>query len=287
MLFGLSEVQSGLACGCVCPSCHRKLQANKGQKVSHYFSHDPSKDTNICESAFETSIHLMAKQIISEEGAALFPALSVKVTQTDVNGKSHEETGVVEEKSLKKFNLVELEKRLDDIRPDIVAYQGSIPYLIEVAVTHFSDSEKVKYIRKKNIHAIEIDLSKVTYTTTKEELRKLIIDKVDNKKWISNPDAVFIKQKLKEKLYEKIRIINKDIYKDRNTKESKSIPGFVTPKRKYSPPKPYIIPRTKQYDPRLFRCESCGHIFEVPLKDAPYTIEIIQCPECGHAVSAK
>ena len=287
VLVGVSEVQSGLACGCVCPSCHRKLQANKGKKVSHYFSHDPSKQTRACESAFETSIHLMAKQILSEEGVAKFPELSVKVTQDDKNGQAHEEVGIVTEESLMKFSHVELEKRLEEIRPDIIAYQDSIPYLIEIAVTHFSDSEKVKRIRSKNIHAIEVDLSKVTYTTTKEELTQLIIDKVDNKKWLSNPAAPLKKAEIKNRLEERIRKINENIYKSRQANKVSYVTNPVLTQKKYSTPThSYRAARTKEYDPRWFLCEACRHIFKVPLKDAPYTIETIQCPECDHAVSA-
>lgn len=288
ILVDVSEVDSGLDCGCVCPSCHRKLQANKGKKVSYYFSHDPSEDTKECKSAFETAIHLMSKQILSEEGAALFPILSINVTQSDANGISYEEKGLVEDKSFKKFELVELEKTLDDIRPDIIAYQNSIPFLIEVAVTHFSNSEKIKRIREKNIHAIEIDLSKVDYTTTKEELRKLIVDDADNKKWLSNPDAVLVKQKLKSKLDEKIRIINENIYRSRNKTQNSYVTYTRLPVKKYSPHELHSGDiRTKQYDPRWFLCEACRYVFKVPLKEAPYTIETIQCPECDHDVSAK
>jgi hypothetical protein len=56
ILVSVSEVDSGLACGCVCPSCYKKLQAKKGKKVAHYFSHDPAEDTKECKSAFETAI---------------------------------------------------------------------------------------------------------------------------------------------------------------------------------------------------------------------------------------
>lgn len=285
VLMGISEVQSGLACGCVCPACQRKLQANKGQKISHYFSHDPSKDSNVCESAFETSIHLMAKQILSEEGVALFPELLVKETQPDKNGDSHEESEVVTKKTLMKFNQVELERRLDNIRPDIIAYQGSTAYLIEIAVTHFCDSEKVQRIRKKNIYAIELDLSKVTYEITKEDLKQLIIDKIDNKKWLSNPDAIPTKEKLKTKLEEKIRTINETIINTRS--ERKDLLAFK-PRglHKKSSKHSNSKIRTKEYDPRWFLCEACRYIFKVPLKNAPYTLDTIQCPECDYAVSA-
>lgn len=214
VLVEVLEVKSGLACGCVCPSCHRKLQANKGEKVSHYFSHDPSnttKATKACESAFETSIHLMAKQILSEEGVSKFPKLSVTVTQTDKLGNSHEEACVVTEESLMNFSHVKLEQQLSVIRPDIIAYKNSTPYLIEIAVTHFVDSEKLKWIRANEMYAIEIDLSKVTYTTTKEALKQLIIENVANKKWLSNPEAHTKKSELKIKLAERVRVINEDI----------------------------------------------------------------------------
>ncbi|MFB2961877.1 hypothetical protein ACE1BM_19525 [Aeromonas jandaei] len=43
----------------------------------------------------------------------------------------------------------------------------------------------------------------------------------------------------------------------------------------------------KESDPRWFLCEACRHVFKVALKDAPYTIKSIPCPECEHAVSAR
>jgi len=292
VMVGIAEVQSGLACGCICPSCYRKLQANKGMKVAHYFSHDPSKESVPCESAFETSIHLMAKQIISEEGLAKFPRLEAKATQKDENGQSHEEAGVVTEEIIINFSQVELEKRLNEVRPDIIGYQDSIPYLIEIAVTHFSDDEKKKKIRANNWHAIEVDISKIDYTITKEELKVLIIDKVDNKKWLSNPVAAVMKADLKARLEEKVKLINELILEARLKTKASSIFERSTSYTQYSIPK-YPIParsirspRTKDYDPRWFCCEACHQIFDVPLKNAPYSIETIECPECKHDVSA-
>jgi hypothetical protein len=48
ILVHVSDVASGLACGCVCPECNGKLQANKGKsgKGTHYFSHDPAERVN-------------------------------------------------------------------------------------------------------------------------------------------------------------------------------------------------------------------------------------------------
>ena len=135
LLVEVSEVESGLACDCVCPSCKRRLQANKGEIVSHYFSHDPSAKTKACESAFETSIHLMAKQILSEDACLNFPSLTISVSGKDANGNEHVEEMQLEEEAQRFFERVELEKRLEEIRPDIISYISGSPFLIEVAVT--------------------------------------------------------------------------------------------------------------------------------------------------------
>ena len=88
ILVDVSEVESGLACNCVCPECKGKLQARKGFKVTHYFAHDPSSNVHNCRSAFETSVHLMAKQILSEEMYINFPNLFMKVENNDDDGEN-------------------------------------------------------------------------------------------------------------------------------------------------------------------------------------------------------
>lgn len=289
LLVDVSEVESGLACGCICPSCKRKLQANKGHIVSHYFSHDPSAETKACESAFETSVHLMAKQILSEDGYMNFPGLTISVSGSDANGNTHAEEMQLEEDAQRYFERVELEKRLEDIRPDIVSHINGIPFLIEVAVTSFSDREKKNKIRSLSLPAVEIDLSAVDYTITKVELRKLINSTSTKKEWLSNPRAIDAKKELQAKLNEKLRVINEGIYRNRYTPKTRE-------KTNYRPPNKIATqattinketPIAKQYDLRWFVCEACRHLFNVPLRNTPYSIETIPCPECDHAVSAK
>ncbi|MBR08151.1 MAG: hypothetical protein CMP48_10725, partial [Rickettsiales bacterium] len=55
---------------------------------------------------------------------------------------------------------VEIEKYLDDIRPDLIVWVRSEPILIEVYVSHKIDQEKLIKIKNKKIAAIEIDLHK-------------------------------------------------------------------------------------------------------------------------------
>lgn len=292
ILVEVSKVASGRGCGCVCPACHRRLQANKGKIKAHHFSHDPDEDSSTCELAFETAIHLMAKQILAEQRGANFPELTITVMQSDANGKVHEEQGLVEGKAFKSFDRVELEKRLDNIRPDIIAYEGDKPFLIEIAVTNASDRGKINLIRGKSLAAIEIDLSNVSYETTEAELKQLIVEQVSNKKWLSNPAVIEIKKQLQEKLAEKIRKIDEGIDQERKNRAAKNkveterntkslmkhVPIVVRPR----PVKP-----DKEYKQRWFICEACRFIFNVSMEDAPHTIESIICPDCGYSASAR
>jgi len=73
-LVHISEVESGLACGCVCPSCDAQLVARKGAKVVHHFAHH---STYPCEYALETALHIAAKDILNDQKRIILPAVKV------------------------------------------------------------------------------------------------------------------------------------------------------------------------------------------------------------------
>src|SRR3954471_18828483 len=59
-----TEVESGLSCGCVCAECGGRLIARHSERglVQSNFAHE--SETRNCNGGVETSIHLMAKDII-------------------------------------------------------------------------------------------------------------------------------------------------------------------------------------------------------------------------------
>ena len=81
---------------------------------------------------------------------------------------------------------VELEKRFDDIIPDIVVYSGDKYFFIEIYVTHPIDDEKLKKLKEKNISTIEIDLSKIKREISVEELSDILLKASDRKSWKYN-----------------------------------------------------------------------------------------------------
>lgn len=64
VLAHIDSVPKGNNCGCFCPACKKPLQArNAGQIRVHHFAHQPGVD---CPTAFETALHLLAKQLIQK-----------------------------------------------------------------------------------------------------------------------------------------------------------------------------------------------------------------------------
>ena len=78
---------------------------------------------------------------------------------------------------------VELEKRFDDIIPDIVVYSGDKYFFIEIYVTHPIDDEKLKKLKENNISTIEIDLSKIKRDISVEELSDILLNSSPQKSW--------------------------------------------------------------------------------------------------------
>ena len=60
----IDEVKNGLACSCTCPACKEPLVAkNQGEKRVHHFAHQSGTE---CEHAYETMLHMLAKQRVQE-----------------------------------------------------------------------------------------------------------------------------------------------------------------------------------------------------------------------------
>ena len=61
-LVSVEDVPAGLKCDCFCPACGEQLVAKKGQKMTHHFAHKAG--TN-CAFGYQTSLHLLAKDILA------------------------------------------------------------------------------------------------------------------------------------------------------------------------------------------------------------------------------
>jgi uncharacterized protein YbaR (Trm112 family) len=210
----------GLACDCVCPYCKTPLQAriSKDEKRRAHFSH--SSEGCSSQKAYETAIHLFAKKIISQKKKLLFPAIIqnedeipqiVQIKDQYYNLLNSSSTNNnIELKPEKTINLdsVEIEKTVDDVKPDLVVHDGNNICFIEIAVTHFIDEVKLDKLKKLNYPVIEIDLSNLQNNNLElSNLEYEIIDNPENRKWVHYPKLDQAIERAVEK-YQKEKICN-------------------------------------------------------------------------------
>lgn len=163
----IEDAGYGSKCECFCPHCGAPLDAKNGGSIrEHHFAHSHGHE---CEGAYETMLHLLAKEIISECGVIMLP---------DSNGGSYP-SGLVQ------LHDVEVEKWDEDngFRPDL---EGIMPngerLLIEFLVSHKVDKKKHDTIIEKGIKCIEIDLN--WQDGTKDSLRDFLVNTSDFRQWI-------------------------------------------------------------------------------------------------------
>lgn len=191
----ISEIlpqERGFQCGCVCPGCGAKLQARLGAKKQAHFAHGKDRACDI-DSAQQTALHLLAKEIIEKNRRLLIPGLSIsKETAADTADHSIwidlPPTFDYRKPGYARCDKVTLEKRLSGIVPDIVIEVGGRVCLVEIAVTHFVDDEKKEKVTKLGLPLFEIDLSALYEGEFSRNLaEQAVLHNPDNRTWIYNP----------------------------------------------------------------------------------------------------
>ncbi|MEH6949117.1 competence protein CoiA family protein [Bacillus sp. JJ634] len=183
-LVHISEVESGLKCNCVCPSCYHPLIAKKGPKTTHHFAHDKGKD---CEYGLETSLHLAAKEVLEKYKKIVLPEVFLE-------GQS----GWRLSKEIElNFDDVRIEMYHQGIVPDVLIYVQGKPLMVEITVTHKTGEEKIQKVRKQGISILEINLEHFERDFSLEDLEKEVIYNTSNKNWLLNIKA----ERLKELAY--------------------------------------------------------------------------------------
>jgi hypothetical protein len=185
-LVHVSEVEAGLACGCVCPACKETLVAKKGPKLTHHFSHLCGLD---CAHAFETALHLAAKRVLETHKRMRIPDVSVGFN-------SYKKPWVISVERDIHFEQVSVETKLGNVVPDLLVHVEGRPLAIEIAVTHFVDGLKLKKLSDLGLSTLEIDLAEFSRTPTLEVLEDEIVFSVRSKRWLFNAKVEAINRKL-------------------------------------------------------------------------------------------
>jgi len=206
-------VDRGLACGCTCPDCGERLIANHGTGIKQpYFSHESGAE---CEAAYETALHLLAKEVLAEERRILLPPLKVTVDQSlttdarrnlqllksrmvpvpdDASDLVIPTTTVVPASHYQRFDRVDVEVFLDAVIPDVVMHVADRALLVEIFVTHAVTDAKQRWLEENDLPMIEFDFSAADRTIGKADLKRAFLQPRrplgnGSSKWIHHPKA--------------------------------------------------------------------------------------------------
>lgn len=137
-IVSIYEVPNGIECNCKCPICNNDLIAkNKdkypnqnlklGEKIAH-FAHSNGSD---CPNAGETTLHLIAKEVLADLKKLLLPCITF-------NGIK------LKEQILMTFDDCLIENRVTInngyIKPDVILTKGKKQLFIEFYKTHLIKS---------------------------------------------------------------------------------------------------------------------------------------------------
>lgn len=184
-LVSVDQVEKGLACNCICPACKSQLVARKGEVREHHFAHYKN---NSCATGYQTSLHLLAKELISEKKMIKIPPVYCEMFTEDKNesnGYSFKKKIISKATELKDIKVT-LEEKENGIIPDIIIDYKNHKLYVEIFVTHKVDDNKKAIVKAKNISMIEIDLSHENRMISREELSKYLFKYTSKSVWINN-----------------------------------------------------------------------------------------------------
>lgn len=183
-IVSVDDVSSGLQKDCTCPVCGSALVAKKGVKVRHHFAHQ--RDAN-CANAPETVLHLAAKQVIQEERRLLIP-------EVVLGFEGAKPSWTLAAAQMVCVDEVRVETHLESDIPDLIVMARGRALAIEITVTHKTGEQKVDRLSKAGYSVLEIDLSEQSRFISLQELRELVVEGVEHKRWRYNRLAASVRR---------------------------------------------------------------------------------------------
>ncbi|MCO6414624.1 MbcA/ParS/Xre antitoxin family protein [Siccirubricoccus sp. KC 17139] len=164
--------------------------------LTHHFAHQADPENSCSASvAFETALHRLAKQVISERR---------RLTLPEVRASHFGRERLIAAGTELHFDTVEEEVWMGAIRPDIIATAGGKRLLVEVAVTHPCDENKIALLRSRDLAAVEIDLSDVPRDGSLEMLENAILHSAP-RAWLHNTKLAAAQAELTALYEEEVR----------------------------------------------------------------------------------
>lgn len=184
LLVHIADVESGLACQCVCAACGERLVARKGRKRRHHFAHHVRTG---CEGCSETILHRLAKEIFLSLPYIIVPPYDFRREKQFRYGKSVIHTERLAAGGKVPIDAVRLEAPYPGVRPDIEIESQGKRLFVEIEVSHSVDQLKRRRLRAIDVPTIAIVLMEEDAMLPREALTEQLRDDLFSKQWVYHP----------------------------------------------------------------------------------------------------
>ena len=181
----ISEVPRGRIAGAECGDCGAILDAKRGKRKAHHFSHRGNTDC-----LGESNLHRYAKELLARE-----KRLYLRHYPATIEPSRH------------RFRHAELEVTVGDFRIDcLLTNNDGVALAVEIKVTHAVEEAKRAMFRSKNLAAVEIDLSHlhtIDNAPSVDVIRREVCANPTNISWLFNAKQdAYARQRVEQILQE-------------------------------------------------------------------------------------
>ena len=246
-LVSVQQVAQGLACNCICPACKAPLVARKGSQKVHHFAHYRTPE---CSGALESSLHHLAKFILSHKRKLVLPPVCI-----------HGSDFPVQYASTFQYASAQVEQFIDGIQPDLILSSIYKKVAVEIAVHHVATPAKVWQLQQSRLAAIEIDVKAIHLELAGQgkgadliAFTEKITMGIQHKRWLFNPKQHALEYNLRSKADRKS--VKQKTYQQQRFYTVSNCPRGI---RSYR----YSTIGNRTYANVFVDCQSCPHCFEI------------------------
>lgn len=188
-LHSIEDVASGLSCNSICPYCHTRLIARKGEKRSHHFAHETKYD---CVFGPAVAVYQAVFKAIQKHRKLYLPDAVLKFD-------SYKEDELIA--SAKVLDITDVTYACEDKQfpPTLLVYKDSFQLQIILNFNLFYEASDIEALKshayEKNISILMIDIDLDESTITDQMISRIIFSPQIYREWIRN--------KAVDKAYEK------------------------------------------------------------------------------------
>ncbi|NWA28574.1 hypothetical protein HX866_27165 [Pseudomonas gingeri] len=188
VMYRAFEVDNGLACGCVCPACHKPLSAaNQGEIVAPYFRHVRWDD---CLWGHKEGVRRAAIALLMPPHTLLLPGFQSRVSVATVSTPLSQEIGF--SSSTITAERVERFVVFDEVVAHAVLHLRDKQLLVRLKTSARAEGLRYKRLEALEHSSLEIDLSGLSLEQINDPatFEHAVLNDLDNRRWIRSTRAL-------------------------------------------------------------------------------------------------